>query len=259
MWGNWRNRGGLLAVLLVVAGAGPGYAQETEAENPLGLNLIQSVEDAAAPEQISTTLIIFFLLTVLSLAPAILVMTTSFTRIIVVLGFLRQAMATQQSPPNQVLIGLALLLTFFVMFPTYQAVNETAIQPYIEGEFDNATDAFEAGLQPLREFMFEQTRPKDIALFLNIAGLERPETRDDVPTTVLVNGFIISELRKAFQIGFLIYVPFLIIDMVVASTLMAMGMMMLPPVFVSLPFKIIMFVLADGWYLLIGSLVRSFQ
>lgn len=256
MWASRWNRITLLALALVCCVASPSPGQEEE--NPIGFNLVRTVEDAATPDSISTTLLLFFLLTVLSLAPAILVMTTSFTRIIVVLGFLRQAMATQQSPPNQVLIGLALLLTFLVMQPTYEAVNDAAIQPYIRGEFENFSDAFEAGLVPLRDFMFKQARPKDIALFMNIARMERPQTRDDVPTTVLVNGFIISELRTAFQIGFLIYIPFLIIDMVVASTLMAMGMMMLPPVFVSLPFKIIMFVLADGWNLLIGSLYRSF-
>ena len=185
-------------------------------------------------------------------------MTTSFTRIIVVLGFLRQAMATQQSPPNQVLIGLALFLTFFIMFPTYQQVNEEALQPYIRGEATQ-TEALTAALAPIRQFMFKQVNPRDLALFINIAGLDRPSVRDDVPTHVLVPAFVLSEMRIAFQMGFVIYIPFLIIDMVVASTLMAMGMMMLPPIFVSLPFKIIMFVLADGWYLLIGSLVQSFQ
>ncbi|HOZ47420.1 MAG TPA: flagellar type III secretion system pore protein FliP [Candidatus Hydrogenedentes bacterium] len=226
--------------------------------NALGVDLARAVDRATEPQQVSTTLSVFFLLTVLSLAPAILVMTTSFTRIIVVLGFLRQAMATQQSPPNQVLIGLALFLTFFIMFPTYEQVNQQALQPYIRGEFSSQSEAIEAALKPIREFMFKQVSARDLALFINIARLERPKTRDDLPTHVLVPAFVLSEMRIAFQIGFLIYIPFLIIDMVVASTLMAMGMMMLPPIFVSLPFKIIMFVLADGWYLLIGSLVRSF-
>ena len=220
--------------------------------------IVRSVQEATQPPQISTTLTVLFLITVLSLAPAILVMTTSFTRIIVVLGFLRQAMATQQSPPNQILIGLALFLTFFIMAPTYQQVNEQALQPYIRGEFATQSEALAAALGPVRTFMFEQVNPRDLALFINIAGLGRPDTRDDVPTHVLIPGFILSEMRIAFQIGFLIYIPFLIIDMVVASTLMAMGMMMLPPIFVSLPFKIIMFVLADGWYLLIESLVQGF-
>ena len=169
-------------------------------------------------------------------------------------------MATQQSPPNQVLVGMALFLTFFIMAPTYQRVNEQALQPYIRGEFDSLSEALTSAMEPVREFMFRQVErhPKDLALFIEISGLERPKAREDVPTQVLVPAFIISEMRVAFQMGFVIYIPFLIIDMVVASTLMAMGMMMLPPVFVSLPFKIILFVLVDGWYLLIGSLVRSF-
>jgi flagellar biosynthetic protein FliP len=225
----------------------------------VGLDLVSGVRSAMSPENVMTPLTAVFVITILSLAPAILVMTTSFTRIIVVLGFLRQALATQQTPPNQVLIGLALFLTFFIMWPTYERVNTEAIQPYIRGEFTEPTEAITAALVPVREFMFRQTRPKDLRLFLEIAGIKTLEKREDVPTQVLVPAFVVSELTTAFQIGFIIYIPFLIIDMVVASTLMAMGMMMLPPVFVSLPFKIIMFVLADGWRLLLGSLVRSFQ
>lgn len=226
---------------------------------PVDNPVLQNVRSFLAPGQISTSLSIVLLVTVLSLAPAILVMTTSFTRIIVVLGFLRQAMATQQSPPNQVLIGLALFLTFFIMAPTYREVNEKALQPYIRGEITSQEEVMTAALEPVRAFMFKQVNPRDLALFIEIAKLPRPNTPDDVPTLVLVPGFILSELRIAFQIGFLIYIPFLIIDMVVASTLMAMGMLMLPPVFVSLPFKIIMFVLADGWRLMLESLVQSFQ
>ncbi len=248
----------LLVLLLSPFGA---IAQESVVDdNPLGLNLADTVNQAVDPTNISSTLMVLFLLTILTIAPAILVMTTSFTRIIVVFGFLRQAMATQQSPPNQVLVGMALFLTFFIMAPTYQQINEVALQPYVRGEFETINEAFTTALGPVRTFMFRQveSHPKDLALFIDIAKLERPNTRDDVPTQVLIPAFIISELRIAFQIGFVIYIPFLIIDMVVASTLMAMGMMMLPPVFVSLPFKIILFVLVDGWYLLIGSLVRSF-
>lgn len=247
-----------LALAIALTGL-PAAAQETD-ENPLGQNIIDAFRQAGEPENISTSLVIVFLLTILTLAPAILVMTTSFTRIIVVFGFLRQAMATQQSPPNQVLIGIALFLTFFIMAPTYQRMYDEAIQPYINGDIATLQEAADAALVPMREFMFKQLErnPRDIALFMQIADLPRPQTRDDVPTTVLVPAFILNEMRIAFQIGFIIYIPFLIIDMVVASTLMAMGMMMLPPVFVSLPFKIILFVLADGWMLLIGSLVRSF-
>ena len=239
--------------------SGAALAQEAPGESPLGVDsLLRGAENSVAPDRISATLMVFILLTVLSLAPAILVMTTSFLRIIVVLGFLRQAMATQQSPPNQVLVGMALLLTFFVMAPTYQRAYSEAYEPYVREEI-TLVEAYELGAAPIREFMFRQTRPKDVALFIEIAKIERPETFQDLPTHVLIPAFIISEMRIAFQIGFIIYIPFLIIDMVVASTLMAMGMMMLPPVFVSLPFKIIMFVLADGWYLLIAELVDSFQ
>mgnify|MGYP006315392629 CR=1 FL=1 len=235
------------------------YAQAPAPDNSLGLNILRSAEQAVQPDQISTTMSVFLLLTVLSLAPAILVMTTSFTRIIIVFGFLRQAMATQQTPPNQVLIGLALFLTAAIMAPTYQAVYDNSLRPYMDNEI-SAQDALDRGMQPVRDFMFRQVadRPKDVALFMNINKLPRPQTDKDVPTHVLICAFTLNELRVAFMIGFIIYIPFLIIDMVVASTLMAMGMMMLPPVFISLPFKIILFVLADGWYLIVSELVRSF-
>lgn len=257
-----RVSGGLVALTLILLVISPAaFSQEpVSGDDPVPIDLIGLAEQATQPQNISTTLLIFFLLTVLALAPAILVMTTSFTRIIVVFGFLRQAMATQQTPPNQVLIGLALILTFFIMAPTWQAVNEEALEPYIDGEFETLEEAWMAALRPVREFMFRQleNRPEDIALFMEIADIGPLESRDELPTSVLVPAFVINELRVAFQIGFVIYIPFLIIDMVVASTLMAMGMMMLPPVFISLPFKIILFVLADGWILLTGSLVQSF-
>lgn len=245
---------GLALVFLLLAV--PAAAQVTPATDS-GIDIAGAARNLTSRENAETSLAVVLLITVISLAPAILVMTTSFTRIIVVLGFLRQAMATQQTPPNQVLVGLALILTFFIMTPTYQEVNTNALQPYLAGTLEGA-EAMEAAIQPLREFMFRQTRPKDIALFQRIAELPRPATRDEVPTHVLVPAFILSELTTAFMIGFIIYIPFLIIDMVVASTLMAMGMMMLPPIFVSLPFKIIMFVLADGWHLLFETLARSF-
>lgn len=251
------------ALALCAAGAliaGSAAAQEADPDtgNPTGANLFNQIGSALEPEQFSTSLTIMALMTVLSLAPAIIVMTTSFTRIVIVFGFLRQAIATQQSPPNQVLIGLALILTFFIMMPTYQRVYDEAVVPYINEDISQA-EAWTTGMAPIREFMFRQARPKDIQLFMEIGGYPRPQSFDDVPLHVLVPGFVISELRIAFQIGFLLYIPFLIIDMVVASTLMAMGMMMLPPVFISLPFKIILFVLVDGWYLIVGELVRSFQ
>lgn len=245
------------AFLAIVLASGTVFAQADAGGT--GMDLLRGVRNATAPGQLPTSLGLVVLVTVIALAPSILVMTTSFTRIIVVLGFLRQAMATQQSPPNQVLIGLALFLTYFIMYPTYNEVYTKSIGPYMRGEITSQDEAMTAGIKPLRTFMFRQVGAKDLALFLEIAKRGRPNTPDDVPTHVLIPAFILSELRIAFQIGFIIYIPFLIIDMVVASTLMAMGMMMLPPIFVSLPFKIILFVLADGWYLLIGSLVRSFH
>jgi flagellar biosynthesis protein FliP len=246
---------GLLLLLALISASVPALAQEDE--NPLGISLLNTVGDATQAENITGAISLLLLITILTLAPAILVMMTSFTRIIVVLGFLRQAMATQQSPPNQVLVGLALFLTFFIMYPVGQEIYTNALQPYSDDEITQG-EAWDRAQEPIRAFMFRQVRPKDVALFINIAEMERPETREDVPLRVLIPAFVISELRTAFIIGFYIYIPFLIIDMVVASTLMAMGMMMLPPVFVSLPFKIIMFVLADGWFLLVESLVRSF-
>lgn len=212
---------------------------------------------AETPEQVSTSLQLLVILTVLTLAPGILIMTTAFTRIIIVLGLLRQALGTQQMPPNQVLIGMALFLTFFVMAPTFNEVNERALQPYLAHEIPTA-EAYDRAVVPVRSFMLGQTREKDLGLFVHFAQIAPPQSPQDVPTYVIVPAFLLSELTTAFMIGFMVFVPFLIIDMVVASTLMSMGMLMLPPIFISLPFKIILFVLADGWYLMIGSLVRSF-
>ena len=197
------------------------------------------------------------LVTVLSLAPSILIMVTSFIRIMVVLAFLRTALGTQQTPPNQVLISLALFLTAFVMMPTFETAFDQGIQPLIAGEIDEA-EAFNRSIDPFRTFMMSQVRPQDIALFVEIAKIPEDEVREEMPMRVLIPAFMISELRRAFEIGFLVFVPFLIIDMVVASVLMAMGMMMLPPIIIALPFKIIFFVLVDGWFLIVGSLVRSF-
>jgi len=216
------------------------------------------VEPAQSPEDITNVLNLFIIITILSIAPAILVLMTSFTRIIVVFGFMRQALGTQQMPPNQVLVGLALFLTMFIMWPVWEQVNTEAYQPFQAGEIEYR-EAFDKAITPVRKFMFDQTRQKDLILFVRLSRMERPQTLDDVPTHVLVPSFVISELRTAFEIGFMIYVPFLIIDMVVASTLMSMGMLMLPPIFISLPFKIVMFVLADGWNRLVGSLVESFR
>ncbi|NQU44798.1 flagellar type III secretion system pore protein FliP [bacterium] len=213
--------------------------------------------DPSNPSQVSTGLQLLALLTILSLVPAILMMLTSFVRIVVVLGFVRRAMGTQEVPPNQVLLGLALFLTFFVMTPTLSEVNEQALQPYLAGQI-TPLEAYATGIEPIREFLFQHCRKSDLALFIRLARMERPNDKADVPTHVLIPAFLISELKTAFIIGFIIYVPFLIIDMVVASILLSMGMMMLPPVIISLPFKILLFVLVDGWNLVIGSLMRSF-
>ena len=216
-----------------------------------------SLDEAQEPGQVAVVMQIFLLMTVLSLAPAILIMVTSFTRIAIVLSLLRQAMGANQLPPNQILIGLALFLTFFIMTPVWQSVNQNALQPYLQEEITQQ-EAFQRALTPIREFMLRHTREKDLALLVDVAQLERPENRAGIPTQVLIPSFIISELKTAFQIGFMLYVPFLIIDMVVASVLLSMGMMMLPPIMVSLPFKLMIFVLADGWYLIVGSIVKSF-
>ncbi|MDO6656338.1 MULTISPECIES: flagellar type III secretion system pore protein FliP [Bacillales] len=210
-----------------------------------------------ATEDVSVTIQLVLLLTVLSLAPAILVLMTCFTRIVVVLSFVRSALATQSMPPNQVLVGLALFLTFFVMSPVLSEINSEALQPYINEEIGQE-EALDAAELPIKEFMAGHTREKDLALFYKYAELEKPESIEDIRLTALVPAFAISELKTAFQIGFIIFIPFLIIDMVVASTLMAMGMMMLPPVMISLPFKILLFVLVDGWYLVVESLLLSF-
>jgi len=194
----------------------------------------------------------------ITLVPALLFTVTGFTRILIVLGFIRTGLGTPTAPPNQVLVGIALFLTIFVMAPTFTQIKEQAIDP-LTAEKITQTEAFERGQKPLREFMFKQTRTTDLALFVKLAKLDRPKTRADVPTHVLIPAFIISELKTAFQIGFLIFLPFLVIDLVVSSTLMSMGMVMLPPVFISLPFKILLFVLVDGWHLVTRSLVQSFS
>lgn len=209
------------------------------------------------PANVSTTVQLILLLTVLSLAPSILILMTSFTRIIIVLSFVRTSLATQQMPPTQVLISLALFLTFFIMAPTFSEINDQAIAPFLDGEITQ-DEAFDRAAVPLKEFMSKNTRQKDLMLFLEYAQMERPKSIDDIPLTALVPAFAISELKTAFQIGFMIFVPFLVIDMIVASVLMSMGMLVLPPVMISLPFKILLFVMVDGWYLVVKSLLLSF-
>ena len=215
------------------------------------------VKEATSPEEVAVVLEIIALLTILTLAPAILVLMTPFTRLVVVFHFLRQAMGTQNSPPNQVLVGLALFMTFFLIQPVAKTVYDTALNPYLEHEMSYET-AFEKAQIPIRNFLLRNTREADIALFIRGANVKKPETRNDLSLLVLIPAYVISELKTAFIIGFVLYIPFLVIDMVVASVLLSMGMMMLPPIMISLPFKLMLFVLADGWHLLTGSLLKSF-
>ena len=244
----------ILALLLVLVGS---EASAQAKMLPLPKVSIE-LGKATKPEDVSVTLQILFMMTILSLAPAILILTTAFTRIIVVFSFLKQAMGTQQIPPPQVMVGLAMFMTFFVMAPTWGRINDEALQPYFNGTMTMQA-AYDKGVIPLREFMFRQTREEDLGLFVKMANVEKPTSRDDVPTYALVPAFAISELRIGFQIGFILFIPFLVIDLVVSSVLMSMGMMMLPPVMISLPFKILLFILVDGWHLVVGSVLNSFQ
>ncbi len=258
---------GLLFATVLLIGSDTIHATGVDTETTTGEEQTDNPDDDfqfnitsnAGSASLSSTLQILLVLTIISLAPSILIMVTSFTRILIVLHFTRSALGTQSTPPNQVLIGLALFLTFFIMSPVFIQVNETALKPMNEGTI-SAEEAFEAGIVPIRDFMYGQTNRKDLKLFLEIANIstESLEVKEDIPITVLIPAFIISELRTAFIIGFLIYIPFIIIDMVVASTLMSMGMMMLPPTTISMPFKILLFILADGWNLIIGQVVKTF-
>ncbi len=230
-----------------------GFQASAYADPIIGVTLGDGSEPVGA-----SALSMLLLITVLSLAPAILVLMTSFTRIVIVLGFVRTSLGTQSMPPNQVLIGLALFMTLFIMAPTLSQLNEAALKPYLAGQITQ-TEALQKASVPMKDFMYKHTREKDLLLFMNYTKTEKPATYQDIPITVLVPAYAISELKTAFQMGFMIFIPFLVIDMVVASTLMAMGMMMLPPVMISLPFKILLFVLVDGWYLVVKSLLTSFN
>ncbi|MBU0550977.1 flagellar type III secretion system pore protein FliP [Myxococcota bacterium] len=243
----------LLIALLILLLSGAALAQA----QPLSLPKVQMSVGGGEGDWVGA-LRVMALLTILTLAPSILLTMTSFTRIVIVLSFMRQALGTQQSPPNQVLVALALFLSVFIMQPVWSKVHTDALAPFMAGEI-NQTVALERAQEPVRAFMFKHTRQKDLGLFIRAAGAQRPKTRADVSTWQLIPAFIISELRTAFQMGFMLYVPFLVMDMVVASILMAMGMMMLPPILISLPFKIMLFVLVDGWNLLVTSLIESFQ
>ena len=244
----------ILAISIVILTTGISYAQPEV--SLFGKNV--RLEDSQEPQDYVFSLQLLFILTILTLAPSILIMMTSFTRIIIVLSFIRNALGLQQTPPNQVIIGLALFLTFFIMAPIGAQINGESIQPFLKEEINQET-ALERAMEPIREFMFRQTRDKDLSLFLNIKKTDGVDSLEDVPSHVLIPAFVISELKTAFQIGFVIYIPFLVIDMIVASTLMSMGMMMLPPVIISLPFKILLFVLVDGWNLIVKSVILGFK
>jgi len=243
----------ILSLLAPVGVWAKGAAREKE-KVPAKLDLVQSFTGSEGSKNLITIVLI---LTILAFAPAILLLMSSFTRIIIVLSFLRQAIGIPQLPPNQILIGLSLFLTFFIMAPTYEKVHTVALSPYMTNKI-GYEEFVEKSSQVMSTFMLKFTKEKDLALFMNIAGLKRPQSENDIPIRVLVPAFAISELKRAFQIGFLLYIPFLVIDMVVASILLSAGMMMLPPVFVSLPFKLMLFVLVDGWNLLVGSVIKGF-
>lgn len=243
-------------ILFIFLAFTPVFAQQTTTIPipKIGINIGTSEN----PKDVSVTLQILLLMTVLSLAPSILIMTTSYLRIIIVFHFLKSALGTQSMPPSQLLAGIALFITFFVMAPTWSKVNDTALKPLMDGKI-KLEDAYNKGIEPIREFMFRNVRDEDLALFINLANLKRPENRNDLPTYIVVPAFAISEMRAGFIIGFFMFIPFLMIDMIVSSILMSMGMMMIPPMLISLPFKILLFVLVDGWNLIVGSIVRSFS
>ncbi len=248
----------IVMVFAVIASASSVFAQDVGGVRMPIPKITFDITEATTPKDVALSLQVLFLLTILTLAPSIAIMMTSFTRIIIVLDFVKRALSLQQMPPTQVLVGLSIFLTIFIMAPTFIEINDKALQPYLKGNIQNE-EFFNKGIEPLREFMFKQTRKKDIALFIELAKLKKPRNERDVPTYCLIPAFMISELKRAFEIGVYIFIPFIVIDMIVASALMAMGMIMLPPIMISLPFKIILFILVDGWNLLIYELVRSFR
>ena len=247
----------IIIVLVMILGICTFLTSNTFAADFSLPSLRIGIEKGDEPGDISVLLQIVFVLTILTLAPAILILMTSFTRLAVVFSFLRHALGTQQTPSNQIIAGLALFLTFFIMMPVWQQINSNALQPYLKEEISQES-AIRQAVMPIRQFMLKQTREKDLALFVKMGKVKDVKTPSDIPTSVLIPAFVISELKTAFIIGFVLYVPFLIIDMVVASVLLSMGMMMLPPILISLPFKLMLFVLVDGWNLMVGSMVRSF-
>lgn len=246
---------GVFVSIFTIVGANAIWA--TDGNVPIPFSIDFGVKASENGADVVNSLQILFILTLVAMAPTLLLMLTSFTRVLIVLHFTRSALGTQQAPPNQVLIGLSLFITLFIMMPIFNQINDTALQPYAKGEITQQV-AIEKGAAPLREFMLKQTNDKDLKLFLEIAEVKEVKDVAEIPMTSLIPAFLISELRAAFIMGFLIYIPFIVIDMVVSSTLMSMGMMMLPPVMISMPFKLLLFIVADGWNLIIGQLVRTF-
>ncbi len=247
----------IIVLLMLFVFTEVGFAQQSNPTVPIpkiGIDIGTSDK----PEDLSVSLQIILLLTILTLAPSILIMTTSYLRIIIVFHFVRNALGTMQMPPSQLLAGIAMFVTFFIMAPTWGEINENAIKPYMDKKI-TINEAYDKAIMPIRNFMYKNTKQKDIELFVNLANMPKPETRNDIPTYVLIPSFVLSELRTGFIMGFFVFIPFLMVDMIVSSILMSMGMMMLPPMLISLPFKILLFILVDGWNLIIGSLVRSFN
>jgi flagellar biosynthetic protein FliP len=250
----------VILVFMLSFGAVMFLAHTVEADDAVSdaINMTINMGNLNEPKQVAGIVKVLLVMTSFTFLPGLLMVMTSFTRIIIVLSFVRKAISSQQMPPNQILIGLAILITFFVMAPVFSQINKEAIQPFMQEEIESG-EAFERGIGPLKTFMAKQTREKDIALFYNIAEMERPDSLDDVPAHILLPAFVVSELKTAFQMGFVVYLPFIVIDMVVASVLTSMGMFMLPPMMISVPFKIVLFVLVDGWHLIIQSLVSSIR
>jgi flagellar biosynthetic protein FliP len=240
--------------------AATSFAQQPQQTQSLSFPLPKldvQVGSSDNPQDVSVTLQILLLMTILALAPSIMIMTTAYLRIIIVFHFLKSALGTQQMPPGQLLAGVALFITFFVMAPTWNKVNEEALKPLMDEKI-TTEEAYNKGIEPIREFMFRNVRDEDLGLFISLANMTRPNNRNELPTYIVIPAFVISELRTGFIIGFFLFIPFLMVDMIISSILMSMGMMMLPPMLVSLPFKILLFILVDGWNLIIGSVVRSF-
>ena len=247
----------LLVGLFAFVRITPVLAQSQQSQPTPTFNVLPQLQIGEDDEEYALPIQLILLMTVLSLAPAIVIMTTSFTRLVVVFGLLRTALGTQQAPPSQLISGLAIFLTFFIMYPVFNQIHDDALMPYIAGEISQK-EAFDNTAEPLKKFMITQTRDKDLTLFMDLAKIDIFTSPDEVPMYVLIPAYVISELRIAFQIGFMIFLPFLIVDLVVASVLMGMGMMMLPPIMVSLPLKLLLFILSDGWYLIVESVVRGY-